>query len=894
MLERQTICFPHHGTQNVLQSGDHGFEAELHRLYSPAENEALEQVVALKKTLRSLPKDDFWPALTEGLSKILRADMTFIMKRVLVDDQDSAVEMPPIGTPGSCLMAAALHICAKDGSRTNATGLKFHAYSCPCAYMRHDKVFLIPERLGDFIINNPNKLPTPCEAYIAVPLFEDGKCFAHFGGLWSVEAALRRNLSWAFIELIMHSLEDMIGQRFVQGTDPVRSAAATDKPAVIPHNAITLAQSLRPYAGSLSHELRTPMQGIVGMLDVMYATVQETMDSQFDPRIRKIFNSLKENIETIQDSSRRAVEAADNVVHAYDMDMSVPAAPTLLEEPSELCSTALPVVDKRPEILVAGSNLPLSRPNKRRREDADSRQLIDGRSTKVSRLGRNPSKCRCSASDIGSEQAQGQSKVGPTTPDLTEASEDVDSLEEIPVAPHRIIAPGVRHADLREVVQLVINEALKVGGRPDSALAQETDNGEIIEVRTRGSDGTLGQKTIEWSIDPSVPTTMFIDEKDLSKLISCVFLNAIKFTDGAKGRISVNARMSSRGRYISIKIADNGPGIPSAFLPRLFKAFSQENGSLTRSSEGLGLGLMVAQGIARKLGGDLMCTRAETEGPHHGTEFEIKVPVQAGEIISRPGSPFGSPLPRKAQPIMPDTPHFKPLPAVPGDPRNLTRALHEVVGEDTFFQKPSMSVISTPPSPRSAALNEPSPPTPLPSPPSEPVKPIRVRPRVKKSVSNPEIDRDLANKYPLTFLVAEDNKINRKLLVSMLNKFGYKKIVEAHDGAEAVRQMAVPRQAHEQIDVVLMDLWMPLMDGYEATERILGTNGFKVANAHKIPTVLAVTADVTDGALERAAEVGMKGFMTKPYKLHDLQRLIAEYCATNELSTAPARQEIRV
>lgn len=66
------------------------------------------------------------------------------------------------------------------------------------------------------------------------------------------------------------------------------------------------------------------------------------------------------------------------------------------------------------------------------------------------------------------------------------------------------------------------------------------------------------------------------------------------------------------------------------------------------------------------------------------------------------------------------------------------------------------------------------------------------------------------------------------------------------------------------------------MDGYEATQRILEQ---KSADAHPKPTVLAVTADVTDGAQERAARVGMKGFMTKPYKIHDLQRLITEYCA---------------
>jgi len=108
----------------------------------------------------------------------------------------------------------------------------------------------------------------------------------------------------------------------------------------------------------------------------------------------------------------------------------------------------------------------------------------------------------------------------------------------------------------------------------------------------------------------------------------------------------------------------------------------------------------------------------------------------------------------------------------------------------------------------------------------------------------------------------------------MLSKFGYKHIHEAHNGAEAVLQMSNNRLKKEKpIDVVLMDLWMPLMDGYEATERILSME------AEKAPTVLAVTADVTDGALERAAAVGCAGFMTKPYKMADLQKLITEYCS---------------
>lgn len=124
--------------------------------------------------------------------------------------------------------------------------------------------------------------------------------------------------------------------------------------------------------------------------------------------------------------------------------------------------------------------------------------------------------------------------------------------------------------------------------------------------------------------------------------------------------------------------------------------------------------------------------------------------------------------------------------------------------------------------------------------------------------------------------MAEDNKINRKLLVNMLQKLGYTNIREAYDGTDAVRQMEAARDARQRVDVVLMDLWMPLMDGYEAAERILGMEVNGTAQCR--PKILAVSADVTDGALERAARVGMTGFMTKPYKLMDLEKLIVQYC----------------
>jgi CheY-like chemotaxis protein len=137
----------------------------------------------------------------------------------------------------------------------------------------------------------------------------------------------------------------------------------------------------------------------------------------------------------------------------------------------------------------------------------------------------------------------------------------------------------------------------------------------------------------------------------------------------------------------------------------------------------------------------------------------------------------------------------------------------------------------------------------------------------------------LATRLPLSFLVVEDNRVLRKILVRMLQDLGYTHIIEAYDGADAVRQMERHRQRMRSgettynIDVVLMDLWMPTMNGYQATEKILGLyHGYE----YKPPVVMAVTADTTDEATERVARAGMKGPLTKPYKTRDLERNLLE------------------
>lgn len=300
MMQRATLCVSGPEPGVAAHSGDKGFREVVEEYFTAVENNAVERLVQLKKRLREASTYDFWSLLMEGMTEITGSQYGFVTKRILVDDQDTAVEMPPIGEPGSCLLGVAFYYNDGKDLKDLHRDFKYLAYGAPCHHMKHDKVFLIPNRLQEFILNNPNKFPFPTDAYLGVPLFLEGKCFGHFGMMWTKEGVARKNLSWAYIEMLLHALEDMILERLEAGMGFSRGPEGEQRANIIPAGAITAQQSLKPYARSLSHELRTPMQGVVGMLDVMHATVQESLEGQSDAMIRKIFKTLRENIEVVQ------------------------------------------------------------------------------------------------------------------------------------------------------------------------------------------------------------------------------------------------------------------------------------------------------------------------------------------------------------------------------------------------------------------------------------------------------------------------------------------------------------------------------------------------------------------------------------------------------------------
>jgi CheY-like chemotaxis protein len=115
----------------------------------------------------------------------------------------------------------------------------------------------------------------------------------------------------------------------------------------------------------------------------------------------------------------------------------------------------------------------------------------------------------------------------------------------------------------------------------------------------------------------------------------------------------------------------------------------------------------------------------------------------------------------------------------------------------------------------------------------------------------------MAARHPLRILLAEDNVVNQKLALRLLQQMGYQADV-AHNGAEAVD--AVGQRTY---DVVLMDVQMPEMDGLEATRRIVA----RWPDAAARPRIVAMTANAMQGDREACLAAGMDDYVTKPIRV---------------------------
>jgi two-component system cell cycle response regulator DivK len=121
------------------------------------------------------------------------------------------------------------------------------------------------------------------------------------------------------------------------------------------------------------------------------------------------------------------------------------------------------------------------------------------------------------------------------------------------------------------------------------------------------------------------------------------------------------------------------------------------------------------------------------------------------------------------------------------------------------------------------------------------------------------------NDYSKKILIVDDNEDSRDLVVKVLKNRGYQ-IVEAVDGEDALE-----KAESENPDIILLDISIPKLDGYEVTRRLKSREKFK-----NIP-IIALTAHAMKGDKEKALQAGYDGYISKPISVHELPEQIKSY-----------------
>ncbi len=146
--------------------------------------------------------------------------------------------------------------------------------------------------------------------------------------------------------------------------------------------------------------------------------------------------------------------------------------------------------------------------------------------------------------------------------------------------------------------------------------------------------------------------------------------------------------------------------------------------------------------------------------------------------------------------------------------------------------------------------------------------PDKVRPCTEDAHGGNQSSK-FADEYPLNILIADDNFVNKKLIEKILQKLGYQADT-ASDGIQVLNCLD-----KKNYDVILMDIRMPEMDGYEATMSIRHMN-------IEQPYIIAMTANVMPSDREQCLEIGMNEFIPKPINLNEVitkLRIAASFCA---------------
>ena len=402
-------------------------------------------------------------------------------------------------------------------------------------------------------------------------------------------------------------------------------------------------------------------------------------------------------------------------------------------------------------------------------------------------------------------------------------------------------------------------------------------------------------------VDERLPARVSGDAARLRQVLFNLAGNAIKFTE--TGGVSIIVEPSGETDAIAISVRDTGIGISAEDQARIFLEFEQADSGSTRKFDGTGLGLTISKRIVERMGGSI----AVESAPGAGATFRVAVPLPrvgdsdeaavaipdlAGEniLIVAPAAIEASLLARRLQrwgartTIVPDE-HVatailpeQPWSAVLVD-HALSTAASEVLAR-TAWRIRRKIVLVTPamrndlPALKDAGFT------------GYLIKPVRAASLAMRfssadgfdagpAIETPEAPREVRPGPGLSILVAEDNEINALLTRALLVKLGHRPTV-AETGAAAIESWLAARDAGTPYDRVLMDLYMPGMDGLEATRRI---RAMEMQAADETPArtpIIALTANASVENREACVAAGMDAFLVKPLDRERLNAALAE------------------
>jgi len=396
---------------------------------------------------------------------------------------------------------------------------------------------------------------------------------------------------------------------------------------------------------------------------------------------------------------------------------------------------------------------------------------------------------------------------------------------------------------------------------------------------------------ISSSCNPDVPESFLGDPLRLRQVVNNLVSNAVKFTErgGVHIHLSMDAQeerardMHAGKRWVRIDVVDSGPGIPEAQRPALFNAFVQADSSITRRFGGTGLGLSIAQELCRLMGGRIEVRSVVGEG----SRFSIVVPLvqdseevaltvaahRADVLLATSNSGLERHLKTllnelKVDPVivsrLPNECELRGCRLLLVDAPLLETA--NAIGWIAEHSTPGRRIAILTPLGADAVLG-------LPASGHLLYKPVR-RKSLEAFIA-PETPRQMAasltaeqSSKPLDglhVLVADDNLVNQVIVQAMLSELGATSVVVS-DGREALECVAA-----ERFDAVLMDVYMPEMDGLSATRELRKSEAKSGASRLRL---LATTATLDRDELDACFAAGMDACLTKPFGLDDLRQAL--------------------